>query len=222
MRQFLALLMVVLPASMRRRVARMRGWDIAPTAYIGRSIIMVGHVSMGPGAVIGSWNVIRDLDELRLGAGASIATRNSISAPVLSEEFFTLSPGRRSALILGDHAMITVGHEIDCSDRVELGDYASFAGFRSQILTHSLDLVRDRFVTGPVEIGDRSAVMSGCLLLSGTRVPRRCIVSAGSVVTTKLANELTFYRGNPAQAVRSLPANLRFFRRGEADAERTA
>ena len=118
--------------------------------------------------------------------------------------------------------MITVGHEIDCSDRVELGDYASFAGFRSQILTHSLDLVRDRFVTGPVEIGDRSAVMSGCLLLSGTRVPRRCIVSAGSVVTTKLSNELTFYRGNPAQAVRSLPANLRFFRRGEADAERTA
>jgi len=89
--------------------------------------------------------------------------------------------------------MITDAHEIDCSDRVQLGDFAAVAGFRSQILTHSLNLVKDRFETSPVEVGDRSAVMSGCILLSGTRVPRRCIVSAGSVINTKLTNELMFY-----------------------------
>jgi acetyltransferase-like isoleucine patch superfamily enzyme len=97
---------------------------------------------------------------------------------------------------------------------VELHAHAALAGFRSQILTHSLDLVRDQQVTGPVELGERCAVMSGCLLLSGTRVPARSIVSAGSVVTTKLTKEQTFYRGNPAEAVRELP-NLRYFRRDD-------
>jgi acetyltransferase-like isoleucine patch superfamily enzyme len=74
--------------------------------------------------------------------------------------------------------------------------------------------VRDRFECSPVEIGDRSAVMSGCILQSGARVPSRCIVSAGSVINTRLTKELTFYRGNPAEPVRELPENLKFFRRG--------
>src|SRR5205807_4980818 len=109
------------------------------------------------------------------------------------------SSHRVPSLILGKGAMITDAHEIDCADRVELDDYASLAGFRSQILTHSLNLVKDRFEARPVEIGAHSGVMSACILQSGTRVPSRCIVSAGSVITTKLTKELTLYRGNPAE-----------------------
>jgi acetyltransferase-like isoleucine patch superfamily enzyme len=220
MRFVWALLMIVAPSPLRRHLGRrLFGWDIHPTAHIGRSVILVKHVSMGPNATIGSRNVIRALEELRLGEGASIATRNFISGIPMPVEVPN-SPNRRPSLILGKGAMITVAHEIDCADRVELGDYASLAGFRSQILTHSLNLVRDYFETGPVEIGTRSAVMSGCILQSGTRVPPRCIVSAGSVITTKLTKELTFYRGNPAEAVRELPPNLAYFRRGESDADR--
>jgi acetyltransferase-like isoleucine patch superfamily enzyme len=92
-------------------------------------------------------------------------------------------------------------------------------GYRCQILTHSLDLIRDEQVTGPVTIGPNSGVMSGCILLSGTRVPARSIVSAGSVVATKLTKEQTFYRGNPAQPVRELP-DLPAFHRGDAEARR--
>jgi acetyltransferase-like isoleucine patch superfamily enzyme len=113
--------------------------------------------------------------------------------------------------------MITMAHEIDCADRVEIGDYSSLAGFRCTILTHSLNLVRDRFVTGAVEIGPHAAVMSGSTLLSGTKVPARSIVSAGSVVNTLLTEELTFYSGNPAEAVRTLPETLGFFHRGDND-----
>lgn len=192
----------------------MLGWDVHPTAYIGRSIIVVDRLYMGPGASIGPRNVIRDLDELRLEEGASIATRNWIVGIPRSVDVFPTSSDRRPSLILGRHAMITDAHEIDCADRVELGDHAAVAGFRSQILTHSLNLVKDRFEAGAVEIGDRSAVMSGCILQSGSRVPPRCIVSAGSVINTKLTKELTFYRGNPAEAVRDLPETLGFFRRG--------
>jgi acetyltransferase-like isoleucine patch superfamily enzyme len=59
--------------------------------------------------------------------------------------------------------------------------------------------------------------MSGCTLLSGTRVPSRTVISAGSVVATKLAQELTFYRGNPAEPVRPLPETLGFFTRGTVE-----
>ncbi len=68
-------------------------------------------------------------------------------------------------------------------------------------------------------IGGRSAVMTGCMLLCGTTVPARSIVSAGSVVTTELTTEQTLYRDNPAEAVRELP-DLRIYHRDEESARR--
>lgn len=216
MRLAWACCMFVLPARLRHLLGRLIfGWEIHPTAYIGRSIIVVPHLTMGPGSFIGPFNVIKDIEELRLSEGASIGSRNRISGFPLNSEVFKHTPTRYPSLILGRHAMITVAHEIDCSDRVELGDYSSIAGFRSTILTHSLNLVLDRFVTAPVEVGSRSAVMTGCTLLSGTRVPSRSIISAGSVVNTRLTQELTLYRGNPAEPIRSLPDTLRFFNRAD-------
>ena len=218
MRRILALLMVVLPGGLRRLVAtKVFGWEIDPTAHIGRSIILVGKVVMGPESSIGSRNVIRGLEELRLGTGARIATRNWISAPPHAQAF--TSSSRSSSLVMGDWSMVTIGHEIDCSDRVVIGDYAGLIGFRCQVLTHSLDLVRDKQTTGPVEIGHHTGIMSGSILLSGTTVPACCIVSAGSVVATKLSKEHTLYRGNPAEAVRELP-DLKVFRRGPDEARR--
>jgi acetyltransferase-like isoleucine patch superfamily enzyme len=216
LRRVLALLMILLPARPRRLFAiHVLKWDIDPTAYVGRSVFLVRHLSMGPETSIGAMNVFRGLDELRLGTGAKIAQRNWVSAHPLAHTMH--SPGARDAsLVFGDWAIMTNGHVIDCSDRVEIKAHAAIAGYRTQILTHSLDLVRDRQVTGPVEVGEHSAVMSGCLLLSGTSVPAYSIVSAGSVVTTKLTAEHTFYRGNPAQPVRTLP-DLRFFRRTPED-----
>ena len=216
MRRLLAVLIVVLPSSWKRRIGRvMLGWDVHPTAYIGPSLILVSKLKMGPGSVIGPLNVVRGIEELRLEEGAYIAERNWIAGFPLGFEEFQHSPNRHPALILGRHAGITTGHKIDCSDRVELGDHAAVAGFQTTILTHSLDLVRDRHSTRPVEIGEHSAVMTDCILLSGSRVPGYSIVAAGSVVDTGLKEEYTFYSGNPARAERSLPPTLGYFRRGD-------
>ncbi len=222
MRLVLAICMLVLPSRLKVLLGRtLLGWDVHPSAYIGRSVVLVGHLSMGPGASIGPLNVIKDLEELRLAEGASIATRNWIigipRSPDPAADPFPKSPNRRPSLVMGKNAMITVAHEIDCSDLVEIGDHSSLAGFRCTILTHSLNLVRDRFTTGPVEIGAHAAVMSGSTLLSGTRVPARSIVSAGSVINTPLTDELTFYGGSPAEPVRDLPETLGFFHRGDGD-----
>lgn len=216
MRSVWALVMIIVPPAWRRRIARRcLGWDVHETAHLGASLILVPRVSLGPRASIGPRNVIKGIDELRLAEGASIATRNWITGWPSSVNVFPRAPGRQPSLILGRYAMITDAHEIDCCDRVEIRDYGRLAGLRCQIHTHNLNLVRNEFETAPVEIGELSAVMSACILLAGTTVPPRSIVSAGSVVNTKLTRELTFYRGNPAEPVRELPPTLGYFRRGQ-------
>ena len=192
---------------------RLLGWDVHPTAQIGRSFIHVRKLTLGPHTIIGDRNVIRHLEELTLAEGASIGSRNFISAIPRHFPAFSNNEKRYPSLILGKHAGITVAHELDCCDRIELEDFAVVSGFRCQLLTHNLDLVRDRLVTSPMVIGERSFVMSGCILLCGTGLPARSILSAGSVVTTKPTTDLMLYRGNPAEAIRPLPANLRLFKR---------
>jgi acetyltransferase-like isoleucine patch superfamily enzyme len=202
-----------LPMPCKRLIARwVYRWDIHPTAYIGPSVLTVRRLSMGPGASIGGRNVITNVNELRMGEGATIGSGNMVKG-WWDHPTQTL-PDRDPSLVLGDYAQIASYHYIDCVDTLELGSHAAIAGFRSTVLTHSIDLMRDKYVAGPVVLGEYSVAMSGCMLLAGTRVPARSIVAAGSVVDTKLNGELTLYRGNPAEAVRELPERLGFFHRG--------
>ena len=69
---------------------------------------------------------------------------------------------------------------IDCTDSVELGRFATFAGFRSQILTHSIDLKLNRQRARPVRIGEYCFIGTGCILLPGTDIAGRIIVAAGT------------------------------------------
>jgi acetyltransferase-like isoleucine patch superfamily enzyme len=203
-----------LPMPLKRFIGRwVYRWDIHPTAYIGPSVLTITHLSMGPGASIGGRNVITNLNELRLGEGATIGSGNMVKG-WWDHPTQTL-PDRNPSLVLGDHAQIASYHYIDCVDTLELGAHAAIAGFRSTVLTHSIDLVRDKYSAGPVVLGEFALVMSGCMVLAGTRVPARSVVAAGSVVDTRLTDELTLYRGNPAVAVRELPERLGFFHRGQ-------
>jgi len=213
-RNVVVVLLVVLPQRLKHVLARrVLGWDLHPTSYIGRSLVRVNKVTMGPGASIGPFNVLRDLEELRMDEGAQIGSRNWIIGVPLESVIYPKNKNRQPSLLMGPYAMITTGHDIDCADRVELEDHAVIAGFRSAILTHSLNFVTDKFVTGPVVLHEYSVLLSGCTMMTSTNIPARSIVSAGSVVTTRLKAEQTMYRGNPAEAVRDLPDNLRFYER---------
>ncbi len=214
MRRWSAIILLLLPQRLKHAFARrVLGWEIHPTAYIGRSLIQIRKVTMGAHASIGSLNVFRDLEELRMAEGANIAGRNWIIGIPRESEVFRDQPSRDPSLIMGEYSIITIGHEIDVADRVELGKQAAIAGYNSAILTHSLNLLTDKFVAGRVMLGDYGVLMSGCTMQNGTRVPAYSIVSAGSVIATKLSKEYTFYRGNPAEAVRDLPPSLGYFNR---------
>jgi acetyltransferase-like isoleucine patch superfamily enzyme len=215
MRLAFAYVFAFVPMSLKRIIAqRIYKWDIHPSAYIGPSVLTVRHVSMGPGASIGGRNVITNLNELHLGEGANIGSGNLIKG--WWDHPTQKLPKRNPSVYLAEHAQIASYHYIDCVDSLELGRHAAIAGFRSTVLTHTVDLMRDKYVAGSVVLGEYAVAMSGCLLLAGTRIPARSVVAAGSVVSTKLTEELTFYRGNPAEAVRPLPERLGFFHRGES------
>ncbi len=217
MRLAFAYVFAFLPMSLKRIVAKwIYKWDIHPTAYIGPSVLTIRYLSMGPRTAIGGRNVITNLNEVRMAEGSTIGSGNLIKGwwdhptDALNE--------RNPAVFLAEYAQIASYHYIDCVDTVELGSHAALAGFKSTVLTHSLDLMRDRYITGSVVIGDRAGVMSGCMLLAGTRIPARSIISAGSVVTTRLTQEQALYRGNPAELVRPISDRLAFMHRGDRTA----
>jgi acetyltransferase-like isoleucine patch superfamily enzyme len=212
MRFAFAQIFAFLPMPIKRLVAKwIYKWDIHPTAYIGPSVLTVKTLTMGPGASIGGRNVITNLNELRMGEGASIGSGNMIKG-WWNHPTDTLAT-RNPAVLMDHHSQIASYHYIDCVDTLDMGPHAVIAGFKSTVLTHSMDIVRDKYVTGPVVLGPYAGVLSGCMLLAGTRVPARSIISAGSVVMTKLTQEYTLYRGNPAEPVRRLPETLGYFKR---------
>ncbi len=43
---------------------------------------------------------------------------------------------------------------IDCTARVRIGAFATIGGFRSQLLTHSIDFEAGRQTAEPIEIGE--------------------------------------------------------------------
>jgi acetyltransferase-like isoleucine patch superfamily enzyme len=213
-RLIVACMLAILPNRVHRLLGRLLlGWEVDRTAYIGHSVIAAKKVVMGPSSAIGSFNVIKGLEEINLAEGASIGFFNWISGPPLGSGAFPKSPGRRPALIMGTWSTIVQRHLIDCTDTITMGDYSTVGGWRSTVLTHSVNLVRNQQFAAPITIGERSAVMSNSILLAGTTVPPMSVISAGSVVNSGLTKPLTFYRGNPAVAVRELSDQYAFFQR---------
>jgi acetyltransferase-like isoleucine patch superfamily enzyme len=205
MRKLIVQLLPWLPRRLRTAVARrLLGWEIHPTARLGRSVVDVRRLTMGPGAAIGPRNLITGLEELTMGPESRIGGGNRIVGFFDGMAMFHGDHPRRSALLMGAYAIITTDHKIDCSDTVELEPYAVLGGFGCVVLTHSLDLRTNGWRIAPLRIGDHSIVLSGCTMFVGASVAPRVIVAAGSVIAAPLEQEATLYQGNPAVAVREL------------------
>jgi len=196
---------------------KLLGYQIDSSAWIGRSIVNVVNLQMGPGSRIGHMSIIRNLESLELSDGARIGTFNWIFGYVgKSLDFFKEEIYRKSTLIVGEQSAITARHIIDCIDGVNIGKFSIVAGHRSQLLTHSIDLKQARQSCAPITIGDYCFIGTGCILLKGANVPSCSIVSAGSVFSaTTVSQKYSLFSGNPAVIVKQIPENYAFFCRLE-------
>ncbi len=215
MRKLLALIGLLFPWRIRRLLLiKLLRYEIHPTARIGWSWICPERLEMAAGARIGNLTVCKGLSLLKMGEQSYVGNLNWISGfPVGNHAFFGEEADRRAELVLGDHAAITHRHLIDCTNAVRIGRFTTFAGYRSQVLTHSIDLQRSRQASRPVTIGEYCFVGTNCVLLGGSALPDYSVLGASSVLNKAHTEMHWLYAGNPAQPVKALTGELQYFQR---------
>jgi acetyltransferase-like isoleucine patch superfamily enzyme len=214
-RFFLAALLAPLPWFLKRPLMQsLLGYRLHPSARIGLSIVAAAEVELGEGARIGNLNVVRGLSRLELGPHAIIAQLNWITGfPAGPSPHFAHQPDRKPTLLLGAHCAITSRHLLDCTNRITIGAFTTIAGFRSQILTHSIDLAVNRQSSNEVKIGEYCFVGTGCIVLPGANLPDYCVLGAGAVLNEAMTEGHTLYAGVPARAVKKMPVDSAYFTR---------
>lgn len=208
---------LILPWSLRRRFLEKRfGYSLHPTSRIGLAWVFPQRLVMEAHATIGDLTVCKNIALLQLGEHATIGRGNWITGfPLGPSRHFAHETERRPELIVGAHSAITHRHLIDCTNSVTVGSFTTFAGFRSQILTHTIDLAANRQSSAPVRIGDRCFVGTDSVLLGGSVLPDFCVLGAKSLLNKAQTQTHTLYGGVPARPLQELPRDLAYFERSE-------
>jgi len=190
------------------------GYRIARTSRIGFALVYPDELVLGEHSDIGPFTVCKGLRRLHLGAHASIGRGNWITGfPAENKTFFTHQTDRVPELILGAQSAITHRHIIDCTNAIHIGAFTTIAGYRSQILTHSIDLMDCRQSSAPITIGDYCFVGTDCVLLGGSVLPSYSALGAKSLLNKAHTQTHSLYAGVPARAIRSLEPDMKYFRR---------
>lgn len=204
---------ILLPWALRRVVLMsFWGYEIDRSARIGWSWIFPESLVMGPESSIGHLNVCKGLARLQLGESATIAHLNWMTAyPAASGPHFATEKDRCPELSIRRHGAVTSRHLLDCTNRISIGAYSTVAGFRSQFLTHSIDLHSSRQVSAPIDIADYCFIGTGVVMLPGSRVPRACAVGALSAYRGQFTQEHSLYSGVPAKWCKQLSSDDQYY-----------
>lgn len=220
-RLFALALVALLPSVLKRPSYRIFfGYQIGKRVRIGLSIldarecridddVQIGHLNLliglekltiGDHTRVGYLNVIRGGDEVSLGRYSEIIRLNEINSIPEPEVVNPTDP----RFLLGAGSIITTGHKIDFTDRVEIGRRTIVGGRNSSLWTHN----RQR--TRPIEIGELAYIGSEIRIAPGGSLPSRCVVGIGSVITSELTEEEYLIAGVPAKPVKRLSEEDKF------------
>jgi acetyltransferase-like isoleucine patch superfamily enzyme len=179
-----------------------RKCSIADDVTIGHLNVFtqIESLSIDDHVRIGHLNVIRGGDEVQLGRYAEIIRLNEINSIPEPDVVNKTDP----RFLLGAGSIVTTGHKIDFTDRVEIGKRTIIGGRNSSIWTHN----RQR--TEPITIGSFAYVGSEIRMAPGSKIPSRSIVGMGAVVTSALENENTLIGGVPAKPIKDLSSDDKF------------
>ena len=196
------------------------GYKIGKRVKIGLSIIDAGECTIDDDVTIGHFNVvtrvqkitikdhvrighlniIRGGNEVNLGRYCEIIRMNEINSIPDPEVVNPIDP----VFLLGDGSIVTTGHKIDFTDRVEIGRRVILGGRNSSLWTHN----RQR--TMPITIGSLVYMGSEIRMAPGSAVAARCIVGIGSVITAQLCEEGKLIAGVPAKTLKELTSEDQF------------
>jgi len=111
---------------------------------------------------------------------------------------------RKCEIIIEPHSAITSRHFIDCTAGIYFGSNTTFAGIRSQILTHSIDLTLNRQHAEPIFIGKNCFIGTNCVFLPGSKLPDYTILGAKSLLNKAFEESDCLYGGVPAKRLKAL------------------
>ena len=210
-------LSLLLPWPARRRLLEKQfGYSIHPDSRIGFAWICPRRLVMEEHSSIGHLNFCKNIELLHLGVHAMIGQLNWITGfPKGRSRHFAHQPDRQPELILEPHAGISSRHLIDCTARVRIGAFATVAGFRSQLITHSIDLQAGRQSSEPIEIGEYCFVGTDSVILGGSALPHHSVLAAKSLLNKSWEAPFHLYAGVPAQPLKELPKEIQYFQRTE-------
>lgn len=214
MRAAIFLLANLLPWRLRRFVlSKALGFELHPTSRLGWCLVLPRKLIMEEGSSVGSMTVCKGLDLLHLKAHATIGRLNWITAyPSGSTEFFE-GTERTPELVLHEHSAITHRHLLDCTDAITIGPYTTVAGYRSQLLTHSIDLAHSKQSAHPISIGSHCFVSTDCVALGDSSLPDFSVLAAKSLLNRNFTDTYFLYGGVPSVPIKALPADMLYFKR---------
>jgi acetyltransferase-like isoleucine patch superfamily enzyme len=206
----LVAVVAALPASeLKNSLLRRLGWTVGEGVRIGPCLVlMVGQVDIGDGAIIGAFNVVRDLAALTLGEHAEICHWNWVTAARRLGE-----AGAPCLLHLGPESAITSRHYVDCSGGIRVGTHTTISGARSTLLTHGISWKDSAQTFSPIEIGDYCIISSNVQVCPGTVVGSRIVVGMGATIAGRLL-EPGLYMQSRATLVKSDLGGEYFRRKG--------
>jgi len=163
-------------------------------------IIGVANLKLGDHVKIGHLNIIRGGELVDLGRYSELMRMNEINSIPEPDAVNLVDP----RFMLGNGSIVTTGHKIDFTDRVEIGRRTIIGGRNSSLWTHN----RQR--TQPITIGEFAYVGSEIRMTPGSALPPRCVVGIGAVVTRKIEADGWMIAGVPAKPIRELTAEDKF------------
>ena len=217
MKTLLMLFSLLLPWGMRRSLLEKQfGYSIHPDSRIGFAWIFPRRLVMEEGSRIGHLTLCKNIDLLHLGAHAIVGQLNWITGfPSGASRHFAHQLDRRPELIIENHAGISSRHLLDCTARVRIGAFATIGGFRSQLLTHTIDLEKGRQTAEPIEIGEYCFTGTNSVILGGSILPHHSVLGAQSLLNKKWEEPFRLYGGVPAKPLKELSTEMGYFRRTE-------
>ena len=213
---FVQFVVVCLPWKLRRTVlTKFYKYEIAASARIGFSWVFPKTLEMAAHSQIGHLNVAINLDAIQMEEHSKIGRRNWITGfpSTANPRHFKHTPNRQPRLRMGAHSAITKNHHIDCTDEFSVGRFTTIAGYFSQFLTHSIDVVHNRQSSLPISIGDYCFVGTNVVVLGGASLPNHCVLGAKSMLNKAFSEQYHLYAGVPAQALSPLPQDSGYFQR---------
>lgn len=212
----LKLIVIFLPWPLKRHALQLFWkYSLHPSSCIGLSWIYPRSMILHQYARIGNFSVAVNLDYIEVGCSSTIDRNNWITGfpTQTSSIHFAHQKDRKAHFIIGAHSAITKGHHIDCTNTVNIGSYTIIAGYRSQFLSHSIDLYHNRQHSDPIVIGSHCFVGTSCVILGGSILPDYSVLGALSLLNKPHDQVQTLYTGNPAKPVRKLSPETLYFTR---------